>query len=205
MGHPGQRGTGHRPPDAERAQLEAGQTRILIREKDIMETLKTKPEDTKVQQDLGDETFMSAADLRSYMTEMQMARASKSLDGMDRAEKARQDLVKRLAEPLDLTQERLKEIMQPLKAKLRAAAERGQTELMVMRFPNSLCADKGRAINNADPSWPETLTGRPRQAYELWRDQLRSAGFRLSAMIIEWPGGLPGDVGFFLKWGEGKK
>ena len=41
-----------------------------------METLKTKPEESKAQQELGDETFMSAADLRAYMTEMQMARAS---------------------------------------------------------------------------------------------------------------------------------
>jgi len=65
---------------------------------------------------------------------------------------------------------------------------------MVMRFPNLLCTDKGRAINNSDPSWPETLTGRPRQ--------LRAMA---SAMIIEWPGGLPGDVGFFLKWGDDKK
>ena len=170
-----------------------------------MEAVKTKPDETKAQQELGDETFMSAADLRTYMTEMQMARATKSLDGMDRAEKARQDLIKRMAEPIDLTPERLKEILQPLRSKLKAAAERGQTELMVMRFPNVLCSDKGRAINNADPSWPETLTGRPRQAYELWRDQLRDAGFKLNAMIIEWPGGLPGDVGFFLKWGESKK
>ena len=61
-----------------------------------METLKTKSDESKAQQELGDETFMSAADLRNYMTEMQMAKASKSVDGMDRAEKARQDLVKRL-------------------------------------------------------------------------------------------------------------
>jgi hypothetical protein len=169
-----------------------------------METVTTKPNE-KAQQELGDETFMSAADLRTYMTEMQMANAMKSVGGMDKAGKAREDLIKRLAEPLDLTPERLKEILQPLKSKLRAAAERGQTELMVMRFPNELCTDKGRAINNADPTWPETLTGRPRQAYELWQNQLRAAGFRLSAMIIEWPGGLPGDVGFFLKWGEAKK
>ena len=169
-----------------------------------MTTLQTKP-DEKAQQELGDEMFMSAADLRSYMTEMQMAKAMKSVDGMDRAGKAREELTKRLAEPIDLTPERMKEILLPLKAKLRAAAERGQTELMVMRFPNALCSDHGRAINNADPSWPDTLTGRPRQAYELWRDQFRDAGFKLSAMIIEWPGGLPGDVGFFLKWGDTKR
>jgi hypothetical protein len=169
-----------------------------------METVTTKPNE-KAQQELGDETFMSAADLRTYMTEMQMANAMKSVDGLDKAGKAREDLIKRLAEPIDLTPERLKEILQPLKSKLQVAAADGKTELMVMRFPNALCTDKGRAINNSDPTWPETLTGRPRQAYELWQDQLRAAGFRLSAMIIEWPGGLPGDVGFFLKWAEAKK
>jgi hypothetical protein len=170
-----------------------------------MVTLKTKPDESTAEHELGDESFMSAADLRNYMTEMQMARATKSVDGMDRADKARQDLIKRLTEPVDLTPERQKEIVQSLRSKLRAAAERGQTELMVMRFPAALCTDKGRAVNNADQDWPESLTGRPRQAYELWRDQLRPAGFRLSAMIVEWPGGLPGDVGFFLKWGETKR
>ncbi|MBB4042075.1 hypothetical protein GGR34_003760 [Microvirga flocculans] len=170
-----------------------------------MDSVKTKSDEDKVSQELGDETFMSAADLRKYMTDMQMAKAMKSVDGMDKAGKAREELIKRLAEPIDMTPERLKDVLQPLKSKLKAAAERGQTELMVMRFPNALCTDHGRAINNSDPDWPETLTGRPRQAYELWRDQLRSAGFRLSALIIEWPGGLPGDVGFFLKWGEAKK
>lgn len=169
-----------------------------------METIKIKP-DERAQQELADETFMSAAELRNYMNEMQMAKASKSVEGMDRAEKARHDLIKRMAEPIDLTPERLKEVLQPLKAKLKAAAERGQTELMVMRFPNALCTDHGRAINNSDPVWPDTLTGRPRQAFELWRDQLRDAGFKLNAMIIEWPGGMPGDVGFFLRWGDTKR
>lgn len=170
-----------------------------------METAKTKSEADQAGHELADETFMSAADLRNYMTEMQIAKATNSLDGMDRAEKARQDLIKRMSQPLELTPEQLRDILVPLKAKLRLAAERGQTELMVMRFPNAICTDHGRAINNADPSWPETLTGRPRQAYELWRDQLRDAGFKLNAMIIEWPGGMPGDVGFFLKWGETKR
>jgi hypothetical protein len=163
----------------------------------------TKPDVPADEHELGDESFMSAADLRTYMNEMQMARAAKSVDGMDRADKARQELVKRLTQPVDASA--IKDVVQALRAKLRAAADRGQTELMVMRFPTSLCSDKGRAINNSDPDWPETLTGRPRQAYELWRDHLRPAGYRLSAMIVEWPGGLPGDVGFFLKWGESKR
>jgi hypothetical protein len=170
-----------------------------------MVSLKTQPEEPKAQQELADELFMSAADLRKYMTELQMAKASKSVDGMDRAEKARQDLIKRLSEPLDITPENLRELLQPFKSKVRAAAERGETEMMVIRFPVALCTDRGRAINNSEPDWPNTLTGRPRQAYEIWRDHLRPVGFRLSAMVIEWPGGLPGDVGFFLKWSDPKQ
>ena len=76
---------------------------------------------------------------------------------------------------------------------------------MVMRFPNAVCTDKGRAINNADPSWPDSLTGRPRQAYEFGATNSGMPVSALSAMIIDWPGGLPGDVGFFLKWGETKR
>jgi hypothetical protein len=54
------------------------------------------------------------------------------------------------------------------------AAERGQSEVQVYRFPNSLCSDRGRKINNSEPGWDETLEGRPRQGYEFWRDHLKA-------------------------------
>jgi hypothetical protein len=167
-----------------------------------METPKAKPSDALPANDLGDESFMSAEDLRKYMIQMEMARASKEGDQMSQADKAREELIKQLSKPVERTPERVREVIQTVKAKLRSAAEKGQTELMVMRFPTALCTDKGRAINNMDEDWPETLTGQPRQAYEFWRDHLKNAGYSLSAMIVEWPGGLPGDVGFYLKWGQ---
>ncbi|MFS8035985.1 hypothetical protein ACI7BZ_03300 [Xanthobacter sp. AM11] len=152
------------------------------------------------QSTLGDETFMSAEDLRSYMQEVEQAKLSKEIAAMDRADKARDELVKTLSQPIDLTPELLQEITHNLLTKIRLAAQRGETEIMVMRFPNTLCNDKGRAINNAEEGWPDTLTGRPRQAFELWRDHLRPAHYKLKAMIIDWPNGMPGDVGFFLSW-----
>lgn len=151
---------------------------------------------------LGDESFMSAADLRNYMDKIAMARANEVVGAMDKAERARLELTKTLAQPLDLTPAKTAEIAHNVLVKLRAAAENGETELMVMRFPNTLCTDNGRAINNTLEGWPETLTGRPRQAYELWRDKLKPAGFGLVAMIVDWPHGMPGDVGFFLTWGR---
>ncbi|MBB3771704.1 hypothetical protein FHS55_002313 [Angulomicrobium tetraedrale] len=153
------------------------------------------------QRQLGDESFMSASDLRGYMDKVATARANEMVEAMDKADRAREELAKTLAEPIEVTPQKLEEITQSLLVKLRAAAERGETELMVMRFPNSLCTDQGRAINNTLQGWPDTLTGRPRQAYELWRDRLKPAGFGLAAMIVDWPKGMPGDVGLFLTWG----
>lgn len=149
---------------------------------------------------LADESFMSADDLRSYMTDLEMAKASKLLSAMDKAEEARKKLVQTLQEEIAVTPEKIAEIKQSLATKTRAAAARGETEVLVMRFPSALCSDKGRAINNAEADWPTTLTGRPRQAYEFWKEHLQPAKYKLRAMIIDWPGGLPGDVAFFLSW-----
>ncbi|WP_371347727.1 hypothetical protein [Ancylobacter sp. IITR112] len=153
-------------------------------------------------QTLGDESFMSAADLRGYMDKIALAKMNEAVEAMDHARRAKEELAKTLAQPIDLTPQKLHEMAEALQVKMRAAAERGETEIMVMRFPNTLCTDHGRAINNAEEGWPDTLTGRPRQAYELWRDHLRAAGYRLSALIVEWPNDMPGDVGMYLTWGK---
>lgn len=149
---------------------------------------------------LADESFMSADDLNAYMAELEMAKASKMLSAMDKAEEARQKLVKTLQEEVEVNAETIARIKHNLAVKTRAAAARGEREVMVMRFPSALCSDKGRALNNSEADWPTTLTGRPRQAYEFWKEHLKPANYRLRAMIIDWPGGMPGDVAFFLAW-----
>lgn len=145
--------------------------------------------------------FMSADELRAYADKIDTARASKAFQGMKSAEDARSALMARFSKPVPITDELRNRVLSQLK---NAAAE-GLTELKVLQFPVELCTDDGRAINNNDPDWPETLTGVPRQAYDIWRDKLKPAGYRLSAMIVEWPHGMPGDVGFFLSWGEDRK
>jgi hypothetical protein len=149
---------------------------------------------------LGDDSFMSADDLRKYMLDMQMAQVSKELNAMTKVEEARGELLRSLQAHVDLTPQKIAEIKQRLQGMIRRAAANGETEAMVMRFPNAMCADSGRAINNADPDWPASLTGRPQQAYEFWKEHLQPMKFKLKAMIIEFPGGFPGDVAFFLSW-----
>jgi hypothetical protein len=63
-----------------------------------------------------------------------------------------------------------------------------------------MCTDRGRRINNSEAGWESTLEGRPKAGYEFWRSQLQPLGFGLKAEVVEYPGGMPGDIGFFLTW-----
>jgi hypothetical protein len=80
------------------------------------------------------------------------------------------------------------------------AAKQGNHQIQVITFPSSFCSDGGRRINIADPEWPSTLEGFAKQAYEFYERELRPLGYKLHAEIISFPGGMPGDVGLFLKW-----
>jgi hypothetical protein len=83
---------------------------------------------------------------------------------------------------------------------VRAAAERGEREVLALRFSSQYCTDGGRAINSFEPDWPGTLTGFAKRAYDFWQKELEPQGYKLRAQIMDFPGGMPGDVGIFLRW-----
>jgi hypothetical protein len=39
-----------------------------------------------------------------------------------------------------------------------------------------------------------------KRAYEFWQEELEPQGYKLSAQFMDFPGGVPGDVGLFLRW-----
>ena len=80
------------------------------------------------------------------------------------------------------------------------AVSNGKTEVEVCRFPNQLCTDRGRAINQQEPGWENTLTGLPKEIYGLWARHFRERGYKLRVEIVNFPGGMPGDIGMTLKW-----
>ena len=139
----------------------------------------------------------SAADLKRRMAERQTAKAAEELRRMREQEEKQKAVMEEFQKPPARTPEQL---MQLLTTLVNRAAEEGQTEVQIYRFPNELCTDRGRAINNFQADWEKTLTARPKLAYEFWRDHLRSLGFGLKAEILDYPGGMPGDVGFSLTW-----
>jgi CBS domain-containing protein len=84
----------------------------------------------------------------------------------------------------------------------RLAAERGEKELQLLRFPSQLCSDGGRAVNVGEPDWPATLRGEAAEIYLRWERDLKPHDFRFAARLLDFPGGMPGDIGLFLIWGN---
>ena len=80
------------------------------------------------------------------------------------------------------------------------AVSNGLTEVQVYRFPNALCTDHGRAINQQEQGWETTLTGLPKEMFQFWERQLRPRGYKIKFQIVDFPDGMPGDVGITLKW-----
>jgi hypothetical protein len=138
---------------------------------------------------------------KALMEKIALAEAEKSSEEMrmrDREEAEKKALIKRLTQPSGLSDD---EVMKKAAVIIERAAKNGLTEVQVYRFPNSLCTDRGRAINQQEPGWETTLTGIPREVYEFWDRQLRPLGYRLRVQVIDFSSGVPGDIGLSLKWG----
>ena len=139
----------------------------------------------------------SALDSRKKSAEMEAQKAAEYMRTRNAAEDEKKDLVERLSKPTGVSDE---ERMKRAAAIINRAVSNGLTEVEVVRFPNSMCTDKGRAINQQEPGWPETLTGLPRELYQFWKQHLEPRGYRIKYQIADWPNGMPGDVSITLMW-----
>lgn len=92
------------------------------------------------------------------------------------------------------------EALERIAALVCRAVDAGEKEALVMRFPSEWLPDQGRSITSHDPAWRERLTGFPKRAYEFYERELAPRGFQIKVQILDWPGGMPGDVGWFLSW-----
>jgi CBS domain-containing protein len=131
-----------------------------------------------------------------------LAEEHRHLRQLEQAEARRQQRLERRAKVRELISQHLaEEYWRSLLHQAHAAADRGEKEFLLLRFPNELCSDNGRAINALEADWPATLRGEAAEVYLRWKQDLKPRGFNLAARIMEFPGGLPGDIGLFLEWG----
>ncbi|HMM87946.1 hypothetical protein [Bradyrhizobium sp.] len=113
------------------------------------------------------------------------------------ADAEKQKLIDKLAQPSGLSEDEKVKLAATV---IQRAVRNGLSEVEVYRFPNSLCTDRGRAINQMEKGWETTLTGIPKEIFQLWSDYLQPRGYRIRYQIVDFSGGVPGDIGVTISW-----
>jgi hypothetical protein len=139
----------------------------------------------------------TAKELKEQIALKEAEKAGMAVRERAAADAEKKALMEKLSKPSGVSDD---ERLERAVAIIKRAASNGATEVEVARFPNTLCSDRGRAINQQEPGWEATLTGLPRELFEFWRKYLKANGFKLRVQIIDFPGGIPGDVGMTLSW-----
>jgi hypothetical protein len=139
--------------------------------------------------------IVTPEELRKAQDERDMAAAREAMEKMRRTEEEQQALheafMKRKIGP---------EAIERFNAAVKKAAEQGQHEIMIGQFPASWCSDGGRRINNNLEDWPESLEGIAKQVYEYHVKNLAPLGYKMRVEVLNYPGGVPGDIGIFFRW-----
>ena len=146
---------------------------------------------------MGDE-LPSAADNMKKIALAEAEKASAYMRKQAAAEAEKRELLERFEKPSGVSDE---ERLKRAGAIIRRAVDNGLTEVFIGRFPNALFTDRGRAINQMEPGWETTMTGLPKELFHFWERHLKPRGYRLRCQIVDWPGGMPGDIGMTLVWG----
>jgi hypothetical protein len=139
----------------------------------------------------------TAKDLMKQIALREAEKASEALRAQTAGDAEKKALMEKFSKPSGVSDE---ERMTRVAAIIQRAANNGLTEVFVGRFPNALCTDHGRAINQQEAGWENTLTGLPKELFEFWQRHLKPRGYRLRYQIVDFPGGMPGDVGVTLSW-----
>ena len=146
-----------------------------------------------------DDLLPTAKDIQKQAALQEAERAEQYARRTAAAEAEKHKLIERLSKPSGLTEDEKVKLASTV---IQRAVRNGLTEVQVYRFPHTLCTDNGRAINQQEPGWEKTLTGIAAEIFQLWSDYLKPRGYRIRYQIIDFPGGVPGDIGIVIVWGD---
>jgi len=146
-----------------------------------------------------DDLLPTAKEIQKQAAIKEAEKADEHVRRMAAAEAEKRALIEKLSKPSGLSEEEKVKLASTV---IQRAVRNGLTEVQVYRFPNTLCTDRGRAINQQEPGWEKTLTGIPQEIFQLWSDYLKPRGYRIKYQIVDFPGGVPGDISITIAWGE---
>ena len=142
-----------------------------------------------------DDVLPSATDVMKQVAEIEAKKASDYSAQAKSGASGKKALLDQLSKPSGLSEEEKKK---RAAAVINRAVKNGLTEVQVHRFPK-VALHRFRTSNQSAGSRVEkTLTGLPKEMYQLWYDHLRPRGYKLRYQVVDFPGGVPGDIGITL-------
>jgi hypothetical protein len=144
-----------------------------------------------------DDLLPTAKEIQRQAALKEAEKADQDARRLAATEAEKQKLIEQLSKPSGLSEDEKVKLASTV---IQRAVRNGLTEVQVYRFPNSLCTDRGRAINQMEAGWEKTLTGIAKEIYQLWVDYLQPRGYRIRYQIVDFPGGVPGDISITLSW-----
>jgi hypothetical protein len=146
-----------------------------------------------------DDLIPSATQIRKEAALKEAEKADEYARLAAAAEAEKRALIERLGRPSGKSEAQKIQLASTV---IQRAVRNGLREVQVYRFPNSLCTDRGRAIHQQEKGWENTLTGIPKEIFQLWTDYLKPRGYRIGYQVIDYPEGIPGDIAVTIAWGE---
>jgi len=134
-------------------------------------------------------------DLTKITSELEMAKAHKEMDALHKKEEEAKVL-----HDIFMSREIQPEAKERINNWVRRAAANGLREVEAITFPASFTNDGGRRINNNEPDWPDSLEGFAKKAYDFYERELQPHGYKLQVRVLNYPGGMIGDIGMYLCW-----
>lgn len=144
-----------------------------------------------------DDLIPTAKEIQKQAALKEAQKADENAKRLAVAEAEKRALIDTLSKPSGLSED---EKIQLASTVIQRAVRNGLSAVQVYRFPNSLCTDHGRAINQMEPGWEKTLTGIPKEIFQLWGDYLQPRGYRIAYQIVDFSGGVPGDIAITISW-----
>jgi hypothetical protein len=144
-----------------------------------------------------DDLIPSAKEIQKQAALKDAQKADEYAKRLAVAEAEKRALTDKLSQPSGLSEEEKVKLASTV---IQRAVRNGLPEVQVYRFPNSLCTDHGRAINQMEKGWEKTLVGIPKEIYQLWSDYLQPRGYRIRYQVVDFPGGVPGDISITISW-----
>ena len=120
-----------------------------------------------------DELIPTAKEIQRQAAIKEAEKADEHLRRAAAAEAEKRALIEKLSQPSGLSEDEKVKLASTV---IQRAVRNGLSEVQVYRFPNTLCTDRGRAINQQEAGWEKTLTGIPLEIFQLWSSYLKPRG-----------------------------